>query len=143
MFSTDESRTVDIPVACPVVDLTAGDSSPGLVESSSSSEDETDAELDEARHEAAQAQVRLLEARVRARLASRTSRFNASSASDVSRPPTPHEPVLPVAAPVTPPRATWRRGRPLQGIRNAAPESGSRYPARVSSSKSCSVCSQA
>ena len=114
--STDESRTVEIPVACPVVDLTAGDSSPGLVESSSSSEDEADAELAEARHEAAQARVRLLEARVRARLASRTSRSNASSASDVSRPPTPHEPVLPVAAPVTPPRATWRRGRPLQGM---------------------------
>ena len=114
--STDESRTVEIPVACPVVDLTAGDSSPGLVESSSSSEDEADAELAEARHEAAQARVRLLEARVRERLASRTSRSNASSASEASRPPTPHEPVLPVAAAVTPPRSTWRRGRPLQGM---------------------------
>ena len=52
--------------------------------------------------------------RIRERLASRASRSNASSASEPSRPATPHEPVLPVA--ITPPRSSWRRGRPLQGM---------------------------
>ena len=75
----------------------------------------THAELAEARHKAAQARVRLLEVRVRERLTSRTSRSNASSASEMSRPPTLHEPVLPMTA-ATSPRSTWRRGRPLQGM---------------------------
>jgi hypothetical protein len=118
--STEESPTVEFPVACPVIDLAAGDSSdpgPEVVESSSSSDDEADAELANARHEAAQARVRLLEARVRERLARRSSRSN-SSGSGPSRPSTPHEPVLPVTVgePVTPPRSTWRRGRPLLGL---------------------------
>ena len=64
--SIDEPRTVEVPVACPVIDLAAGDSSLGVVDSSSF-EDEADAEVAEARHEAAQARVRLLEARVRER----------------------------------------------------------------------------
>ena len=139
--STDESRTVEVPVACAVVELIAGDSSLSLVESSSSFEDEANAELADARHEAAQARVHLLEARVRERLASRTFRSNAFSASEASRPPTPHEPVLPVAAPVTPPRSAWRRGRPLQGM----------MPSQVRLQRSrsrlvlviCSVCCQA
>ena len=112
--STDESRIVEVPVACPVIDLAAGESSPGMVGSSSSSEDEAYGEVAEARHEAAQARVRLLEAQVRERLASRASRSNAASASETSQPTIPHEPVFPVA--VTPPRSPWRCGRPLQGM---------------------------
>ena len=83
-----------------------------MVESSSSSEDEANVALAEAGHDAAQARVRLLEARVRECFASRAYKSNASSALEMSRPAIPHEPVFPVVG--IPPRSPWRRGRPLQ-----------------------------
>ena len=104
-----------MPVACPVIDLTAADSDPGDIVVSSSSEDEAaNSELAEARHLAAQARVRLLEARVRERLAARAERRASGSSSDASRPPTPVLPVAAAASPaVTPPRTPWRRRAPL------------------------------
>ena len=88
--------------------------SSGVVESSSSSEDEANVALAEAGHDAAQARVRLLEARAREPFESRVHTSIVSSASETYRPAIPHEPVFPVV--VTPPCSPWRRSRPLQGM---------------------------